>query len=483
MIHLISLLQEGFMGRLIDLPHALRSRIGLMLKEASDSPLLLDKKWALEIVGPAPPDAVLAVLRAAIISKSPWLQDIAYRQAAKLGTLPDDVLDLLRRSLVRMAVTGRLARNHVVVKAFVSRLPFPRYLLAIVRLLFWLPLIDGFLLASSGIVLLRFASGPILVALARTGLWVAWGMLALWCFAYWASKMDSNMLLFEVVPARSLPLFFTGINFAYVPNRRPSLAIIMIIITYVLCWSVTSLWSARIGDFVDVGWWAVQPITPLVRFFKAPSRYVRKAASYAVPLWPLAILMLMSVGLVVFLHSWIDKHSLLLSICFITPVGILLLILLAIGLHDLRFWRQLRRRAKRELEPSDLLELIAKCLDGVILAKVLKYVRVSGMVKSDYETEQVLRAVAVNTGTVGENRNLDKMDIIWMFRNRRSRQTVDLNNLRGPSVFCEWYKRVTKDGRRRITLSGLALDELNKLIEQITQERSQSLPQSSHPAK
>ncbi len=136
-LHLLGILQDGFKRRLADLPEEIREQVARMVMMASCSGTLLDRKLAMEVAGTLPEHRLLKLLQEAFETSSELLKDVAFRQAAYLTKIPEDVARGIRFSLERLARTGRLWRERFATEAHLQRLDGSARYLKCVQLLHW----------------------------------------------------------------------------------------------------------------------------------------------------------------------------------------------------------------------------------------------------------------------------------------------------------------------------------------------------------
>ena len=137
-IHLSSIIQDGFGSRLSELPHHIREKIGFILKSAFTSGSRLDRKWALDVAGPAPSETLHAMVRAAFASDSQWLRNSAYHQVARLDAISSDIAKSIREALVAMGRNGTLRVDRIATSAHLARLDRSSEFLSTLRKLVWI---------------------------------------------------------------------------------------------------------------------------------------------------------------------------------------------------------------------------------------------------------------------------------------------------------------------------------------------------------
>lgn len=141
-LHVLGLLQDGFGGRLKELPDDIRANVGRLVLSVSKTGALTDKKWGLEVAGIVPQPILLHMLRDAFASQSQWLREVAYRQTARLSEIPDDIAKSIRRALVGLFASGRLRRERYATPAHLARLDQSAHFISVARLLAWVLFVD-----------------------------------------------------------------------------------------------------------------------------------------------------------------------------------------------------------------------------------------------------------------------------------------------------------------------------------------------------
>lgn len=128
-LHLLGLLQSAFAGRTQRLPGRLRERVSKLLSRAGRG-TITDRKWALEAAGTAPAADLASLLLGAFRGRSDWLREVAYRQVARLGEIPDAIATEIRRALIERTASQKLQHEWAATRAQLMRLrpsePFTR---------------------------------------------------------------------------------------------------------------------------------------------------------------------------------------------------------------------------------------------------------------------------------------------------------------------------------------------------------------------
>ena len=142
LLPLLSLLQDGLISRLQELPSDIQDKASRILLTASRNGTLADQKSSLEVAGITSQPVLLWLLRRAFASDSQWLKEVAFRQVARLGKIPDDLAAAIRKSLIRLFHQKRLSKEYLATHAHLSRLDDSSRFIDSLRLLRWIPTID-----------------------------------------------------------------------------------------------------------------------------------------------------------------------------------------------------------------------------------------------------------------------------------------------------------------------------------------------------
>lgn len=170
-LHLLGLLQSAFAGRTRRLPDRLRERVAALLAKAGHG-TITDRKWALEAAGTAPAADLASLLLDAFRGRSDWLREVAYRQVARLGEIPDEIATEIRRALVDRTAIQQLQREWAATRAQLMRLRPSEPFLRTGRLLRIVPGVDASVFAAGYLVtMMTFSPSPEYA--------LSWGVLAL----------------------------------------------------------------------------------------------------------------------------------------------------------------------------------------------------------------------------------------------------------------------------------------------------------------
>jgi hypothetical protein len=236
---LLSLLQDGLMGRMQELPADIQDNASRILQTASSRGSLADQKWSLEVAGITPQPVLLWLLRRAFASESQWLKEVAYRQTARLGEIPEDIAAAIRKSLKYLFSERRLNKEYYATLAHLSRLDQPSQFINSLRLLKWVPIVDPLL------------KGGMLLSLMVLGSMFDWKG-ALFLFAL-------IILLIPLERGLSIKVFlwhyaFDAFRFVCIWSIRLTL--------FPLLWTPFAIIAAEQGQFANPIWWPFLALLP-----------------------------------------------------------------------------------------------------------------------------------------------------------------------------------------------------------------------------
>lgn len=133
-IHILGIIQAGRSASIIDLPDSLTKLIAERLRAASSTLNLLDSKLALEVAGAGSLDTLKELMNNALLKQSRWLNDIVYRQAARLVQPESSVYSAIRKYIVRLVLEGKINAEYHSTRAYMGRLPDSKSLIEALRL-------------------------------------------------------------------------------------------------------------------------------------------------------------------------------------------------------------------------------------------------------------------------------------------------------------------------------------------------------------
>ena len=257
LLSLLSLLQDGLISRLHELPSDIQDKASRILLTASSNGTLADQKWSLEVAGITPQPVLLWLLRRAFASDSQWLKEVAFRQVARLGKIPDDLAAAIRKSLIRLFHQKRLNKEYLATHAHLSRLEDSSRFIDSLRPLRWIPTIDIGLFAAvlSGLALLGTTlAGSHLYTLVFNILLIAIGL-----------RMIASDLEMPLDPSA-----FRKVRFM---TRYITLNLRLII--FPLLWAPFAIIAADIDIFNELPWWPLLILLPILYSFSRPRQTAR----------------------------------------------------------------------------------------------------------------------------------------------------------------------------------------------------------------
>ena len=240
LLPLLSLLQDGLISRLQELPSDIQDKASRILLTASRNGSLADQKSSLGVAGITPQPVLLWLLRRAFASDSQWLKEVAFRQVARLGKIPDDLAAAIRKSLTRLFHQKRLSKEYLATHAHLSRLDDSSRFIDSLRLLRWIPTIDIGLFVA---VLIGFA------LLISSLFWSF--QLYIIAFLY----LFGYAILYRMLAGIEKPLDLrTGL---YRPAEfiGAFYALISRVIVFPLLWTPIAIIAADTGLFAKPAWW------------------------------------------------------------------------------------------------------------------------------------------------------------------------------------------------------------------------------------
>jgi hypothetical protein len=405
-LHVLGLLQSAFAGTSESLPASLRQKVSGLLGAAVKGGTITDRKWALEVAGTAPPDDMAALLLEAFRGKSPWLREVAYRQAARLPLIPEEIAVEIRRALIYLGSRGRISRDWGATKAQVMRLHPTAPFLNTARALRLAPAIDLLVCvagALAGLALTDQSMGSVL----------GWFLLAVLLHAtYYPATMmlargmghgllvkrrllgdvtllailDFILFIFALevrVAAGGLPLILSF------TSGDSGLVVAALGWTYVFNWTLAvNILSIHRPPSSPAGW-----ILAPLRLITPVTRRLRKLPLSSYLGLMLAVLMVGGVGI----GMAMLPESVMLAIAYlgvaigvVTMAGLLVrgLISEVRNLVEKRNWS---RRHKAQISSGEFLEFLSGFHDNGGMASMIRDVRVERLLKEDPEAEWMVR--------------------------------------------------------------------------------------------
>jgi NACHT domain len=490
LIHLLALLQDGFISRIKDLPDDIKMQAGNLLLSASVTGTLADKKWSLEVAGIAPQPVLLYLLRNAFANQSQWLKEVAYRQVARLDKIPNDIANSIRQSLLSLFFCGRLSREYLTIEAHLSRIDQSANFLRIMNLLRWIKPIDYILHIIVFFVLtyylLRIENIKLLVGIVYL---ILISSLSLRDSSYILENFSSPILL------RNPSTVFSWDS--YLNFSRFATTLCIRLIFFPLLWAIFAIHAASTGDFIHPFWsllLLIYPLLKLVKYFPHILEYVR------LNLKKILYVLLYACGLIVIIIGlyYLDRFPIISLIIFVILV-INSIAVIAIGIaiilrflqtyflwiQDCNNWRKsTKKRPSSSMTAQELLNSINLYHDVKFCKKLINLTREQNSLIPIEETDVlmqklafVLERVLLLEQTKKRNGLLDNLMLEIKSLSKKRKKNINDQIIISPSesiFFNNWLKVYTREDKNRlIKLGNECLDDIYILSEQIrTRKRS-----------
>jgi hypothetical protein len=297
------------------MPSGLRTQAGALLETARTKGDLLDSKWALEVAGIVQHARLESMIRDGLASDSQWIRDTAYRQAARMPRLSEDIARAMRVALIRLAGRGILLRDRVTIRAFLSRFDPQHKLLQVELFLSWLPLCDataialGFAVFVSGsptpLPWVFLASITLVLINLRLLFWYMQGMIPsqwFWQFrtftffllvfvpgSYFSTRGHANHTsadLWAILRGDSMPflpslssLKQSIMELGQAQNIKSGISSLARAALWLgPLWSLLALVAVEDGKLLQPFWWPLMPFVVLMRRLKNWRQVARMSA-------------------------------------------------------------------------------------------------------------------------------------------------------------------------------------------------------------
>ncbi|HEX3241299.1 MAG TPA: NACHT domain-containing protein [Solirubrobacterales bacterium] len=402
-LHVLGLLQSAYAGNTDSLPVELRESISSLLLSASKRGTIADRKWALEVAGTLPAEKMASLLLSGFKGGSDWLREVAYRQAARLPVIPDEIAIEIRRALVGLAARGQLQSEWRTTKAQVMRLRPASAFLASARVLRLAPLVDAIVCALGVLALIAILEpGPdqclgLLVGgfALHASYYVTAAVIArrasLRTRSVGVIALASSMIGIIAIEVRALAVPFPlALAVAFGDEMA---------IAGGLAWAFALSWSVAATALT-----VRRPPRSLIAWILAPLRFVPwlVASVRKLGLSSLATGLAMVVAMVVILGLFFYGLSRLpdstQSLIFIpmTAVGALFFVVLLVRATwiELRDWHWMRRWSKRHgprISSAEFLESLSSIPGGGGVSTFVAEVRIERLLREDDEAEAMVR--------------------------------------------------------------------------------------------
>ena len=473
-LHILGILQDGFNGRLGALPDDIRMLAGRLILSANSTGTQSDKKWGLEVAGIVPQPILLWLLRDAFATQSQWLKEVAYRQVARLSTIPDDIAASIRRAIRELLASRRLARERHTTRAHLARLDKSAHFVSVMRLLVWIPFLD----LSLRVVLFLFlleeyarAGQPTL----RESAFLTFVLIVL-CALHLQLRQSGGSVM-DKLAIRAAMLLFVGLSD---PRRT-----VLFVVFYVVCWTPFALLCAKLGQHTHPLFWPLMPLTPLFLAAKNAGKLRAVLNWYREAGLLLALGITLGLFLVVVAAGGALFGMILLFYVFLGTVkwsiyllggisGYLVLAVVALSLYDWTRdwfrWRGWLRSQGDSMKSLQFLEFIGEYRTKAFRVRFARAVREQGLLVPTDETTTMLKNLAL---VVERDKRVLAVE---KARKKRKQITGDdavdfreqvLSNLSPSESFDHWYNEYGRaKGHRLGKWESEVLDEISRLLDQ-----------------
>ena len=190
-LHVLSLLQDGFVDDPSRLPLELRQLSAMLIRSAVLRGRLPDKRIAIQFSGNLLDSDLVPLLRLAVALGSSLVDDAAYWQIRALSSLPEDLALWIRFTLLCRAANGQLWDQRRTIFAFLSSVRDGGKLRSGAKLLCHINRIDSVLHGCVlAIIVMSFSLGGVGVLLVTAGLLLSILIRVL----FWRQSYDERTL-------------------------------------------------------------------------------------------------------------------------------------------------------------------------------------------------------------------------------------------------------------------------------------------------
>ncbi|HBL28075.1 MAG TPA: NTPase (NACHT family) [Acidobacteria bacterium] len=244
LLHVLGILQDGFAGRMDELPVELRTLAGRLVSAVARNGSLADRKWILEVCGSIDGEALDFCLRNGFSSSSRWLAEVAYRQVGRLRRISPDIQRGVLEEMANIFLRGQFWKERLSTLVHLSRLDNPEQFIRSYRLLLSLPIVDGFACVGIFASLVSFKIDMKLLVSASLALLLIWGC------------MRFTLVLFNEVAGALLR--WTAVLMLLVITTHSPWSFVLG--TSVL-WAPSAYLAAKEGKMTHWWWWPLMPVT------------------------------------------------------------------------------------------------------------------------------------------------------------------------------------------------------------------------------
>jgi hypothetical protein len=481
-IHVLGLLQDGFTRRMDLLPFRLKRVASVLVKSASKSGSLGDRKSALDVSGVVPGVVMTKLLREAFLSRSLWLRESAFRQVAKLNSIPEDISYQIQRILVLLLLTGQLRKDRMALRAHLAQLDKAERFLSLFNLLIWLPRIDLLLLVVTYSTILiglfdRLIAVKYLRAVNVENVWqinVAFYalLLLLWIYIY---KFIPPLLLVvlsrreDALSKAAVGLLFCrlasfwvlGILVAVFTHALvfPSgIAALLFLVSMIWSPSVLYLASSHPMRFRLVFW----PLVPMIVLSKAITKLRFRPSHTAAQIRESVVnfssewkenlkLMSLAIGVLGILFGTV-MVLIFIAVRYLKFSGPIILILVVLAvvfcllpiLFDSLKWHEWKRTKPRQITALEFVASLDGYYTDIFRLRMLRLIRAENLI----------------TATPDAVAEIDRVGLLLEYRHQWD---LNINAISEKSIYAKCLKRAAANFRRDYEI----LDEVYKLLEQL----------------
>jgi hypothetical protein len=323
-LHVLGLLQEGFSGRLSEIPDDISLDAARLVLSAQVQGMLPDKKWGLEVAGVVPSLVLLYLVKTAFTSKSEWLKEVAYRQVSRLKNIPVDIAQSIHIALMNLLAEGRLGREWHATYAHMKRLEPPSEFVSTARFLLRIPWVDSAI--HIVILLVVLFSTPFTIRL----LFAPIIMLSMLGLRPMAKILTVGLDRPDIIGMYPLLLLTMRLEFILVvPLIFGTWGILLFILTL---WTPLALAVTRTSGFVGPFRWLLMPIWPYFYLARNLKAYTSSAFRGLGKNWKTIVLLPFFVAFLLLLatSSTISRNGFLI---FVSGIGFLVLLWIANNIY------------------------------------------------------------------------------------------------------------------------------------------------------
>ncbi|HEV7486756.1 MAG TPA: NACHT domain-containing protein [Thermoanaerobaculia bacterium] len=393
-LHLLSLIQSGYQGRAAAAPERLRDLVGWIVNLATAKGSLYDRRWALEVAGVSPEPVLIRAIRDAFAGGSLLLADVAYRQAALLQRVPDDVARAILSALVKSHLTGRLKRERDATFAHLKRIPRNRELVDVVKLLLKIDLVD--LLLHGFVLLLLVSPNRSLITIALPA--VTFSALISRSVAGLIVRVPGirKPLLYIIAASRAWPLFIAATVGPFTFGC----------VFLAVSWAPCAWYAAYRGRFVSPAWWAIlNVVTPFLFVGVNARSFTNSAWQTVIENFKYAILFVAMFGMVTFLVvnpfqslvlMWVGRILLaLLSVLIVAAVAFALFTGSRLWWRDELLWHRCVRRVYQFKTADEFTMIFREFKRDTNRSRLVQRAKDRSMLMATSGDEQVIRRLAI----------------------------------------------------------------------------------------